>query len=179
MKKMLASLLLFGMAFASGSTTQTNAIQTGIPTQLEGCLNQSLFDGVWQVKALALKRIPKIGWGLTLEVRNGSQTTIMPIEAGISGVGTGIRLVSSDGRSLKVDSFDVASMTAKTLSPGALVVGQLKFYNPYGKVLDISKLPTRFLLEIDPKRMDAATREKGVAFGVPNPGFRIRLDCQK
>jgi hypothetical protein len=146
MKKMLTTVLLFGMAFASGSATQTGATRTGATrtgaTQLEGCLNQTLFDGVWQVKAQALKRIPKVGWGLTLEVRNGSQATIMPIEAGISGVGTGIRLVSGGGRSLSVDSFDVASMTAKTLSPGARVVGQLKFHDRYGKVLDISRSKT-------------------------------------
>jgi hypothetical protein len=173
MKKMLASLLIFGMAFASNTATSSS-----IPTQVEGCLNQTLFNGVWQIKARTLERIPKVGWAITLEVRNGSHTTIMPIEAGISGTGTGIRM-TGQARSLKVDSFDVATLTAKNLLPGATATGQLKFYNPYGKVLDISKNPTRFLLEVDPKRIDNATREKGVAFQVPNPGFVIRLDCEK
>jgi hypothetical protein len=173
MKKMLASLLIFGMAFASNTATSSS-----IPTQLEGCLNQTLFNGVWQIKARTVERIPKIGWAITLEVRNGSRTTIMPIDAGISGIGTGIRM-TGQSRSLKVDSFDVATLTAKNLSPGATVTGQLKFYNPYGTVLDISNNPTRFLLEVDPKRIDEATREKGVAFKVPHPGFVIRLDCKK
>jgi hypothetical protein len=181
MKKMLASLLIFGMAFASNTATSTaisTATSSNIPTQLEGCLNQTLFNGVWQLKARTLERIPKIGWGLTLKVRNGSHTTIMPIEAGIGGTGTGIRM-TGQARSLKVDSFDVATLTAKNLLPNAAVTGQLEFHDPYGKVIDISNNPTRFLLEVDPKRMDEATREKGVTFNVPQPGFVIRLDCKK
>jgi hypothetical protein len=56
---------------------------------LEGCLNEPLFNGVWRVRVSKLVRISKDestpGWGLTLELRNGSRVTLSATDAGVSG----------------------------------------------------------------------------------------------
>ena len=62
---------------------------------LEGCLGETLFNGVWRVKTTKLEKISKDadtpGWGLTLEVKNGSPATISPVDAGFDGTGQGIQ----------------------------------------------------------------------------------------
>jgi hypothetical protein len=50
---------------------------------------------------------------------------------------------------------------------------------PFGTPEETVKTPTKFLLEIDPKGIWDSTKAKGVAFTVPNPSFRVRLDCQR
>jgi hypothetical protein len=150
---------------------------------LEGCLGETLFNGVWRVKASKLERITKdvdtLGWGLMLEVRNGTKATIMPVDTGVDGTGVGLQLAFADANTLAVDPLDVQKVTFASLPPGGPVIGQLKFYYPTGTTEDAVKTPVKFLLEINPKLMGDSTRAKGVAFSVPNPSLRIRLDCQK
>ena len=150
---------------------------------LEGCLGESLFNGVWRIKALKLERISKdtdtAGWGLTVEVRNGSKTTISPTNAGFDGTGQGIQLAFSDATTLSVDAYDVQKLTFAMLPAGGAVMRQLKFYYPMGTPVSAIQTPVKFLLEIDPKGIGDSTRAKGVAFSVPNPSLRVSLDCQK
>ena len=150
---------------------------------LEGCLGETLFNGVWRVKTLKLERITKdtdtAGWGLTVEVRNGSKATISPTNAGFDGTGQGIQLAFSDATTLSVDAYDVQKLTFAMLPAGGAVTQQLKFYYPMGTPASAIQTPVKFLLEIDPKGIGDSTRAKGVAFSVPNPSLRVRLDCQK
>ena len=168
------------------SLTLPNATATGGATarpSLEGCLGESLFNGVWRIKALKLERISKdtdtAGWGLTVEVRNGSKTTISPTNAGFDGTGQGIQLAFSDATTLSVDAYDVQKLTFAMLPAGGAVTQQLKFYYPMGTPVSAIQTPVKFLLEIDPKGIGDSTRAKGVAFSVPNPSLRVRLDCQR
>jgi hypothetical protein len=39
--------------------------------------------------------------------------------------------------------------------------------------------PVKFLFEVNPKGIGDSTRARGVAFSVPNPSLRVRLDCAK
>ena len=150
---------------------------------LEGCLGEELFNGVWRIRASKLERITRdvdtLGWGLTLEVRNGSKTTISPVDAGFDPTGQGIQLAFADASTIPVDPLDVQKVTFAGLPPGGPVIHQLKFYYPFGTKEDAVKTPVKFLLEINPKLMGDSTRAKGVAFSVPNPSLRIKLDCQK
>jgi hypothetical protein len=150
---------------------------------LEGCLGEQLFNGVWRIKASKLERANKDtdvpGWGLTLEVRNGSKATITPVDAGVDPTGQGIQLAFDDATTIPVDPYEVQKLTFASLPPGGAVTQQLKFYYPFGTKEDAVKTPVKFLLEINPKLIGDSTRAKGVAFSVPNPSLRIRLDCQK
>jgi hypothetical protein len=150
---------------------------------LEGCLDETLFNGVWLVKTNKLERIKKDdgtpGWGLMLEVKNGSKATITPVDAGFDGAGQGIQLAFSDASTLNVDPYDVQKLTFASLPAGGLVTQQLKFYYPTGTFEENVKTPTKFLLEINLNGIGDSTKAKGVGFTVPNPSLRVRLDCQK
>lgn len=150
---------------------------------LEGCLGETLFNGVWRMKAIKLERIKKDGdtpgWGLLLEVKNGSKATITPVDAGFDGTGQGIQLAFADASTLNVDAMEVQKLTFASLPAGGSVTQQLKFYYAFGTPEETVKIPTKFLLEIDAKGIGDSTKAKGVAFSVPNPSFRVRLDCQK
>jgi hypothetical protein len=150
---------------------------------LEGCLGETLFNGVWRVKTLKLEPIKKDGdtpgWGLMLEIKNGSKATITPVDAGFDGTGQGIQLAFADASTLNVDAMEVQKLTFASLPAGGSVTQQLKFYYSLGTLEENVKRPTKFLLEINPKGIGDSTKAKGVAFSVPNPSLRVRLDCQK
>jgi hypothetical protein len=176
------SITLPGMA----ATPASNPDATGganARASLEGCVGETLFNGVWRVKVLKLEAIKKDadtpGWGLTLEVRNGTKTTLTMTDAGVDGTGQGVQLAFADASTLAVDALEVQKLTFASLPAGGAVTQQLKFYYPLGTTADAIKTPTKFLLEVDPKGIGDSTRAKRVAFTVPNPSLRVRLDCQK
>jgi hypothetical protein len=150
---------------------------------LEGCLGEQLFNGVWRIKASKLERANKDadvpGWGVMLEVRNGSKATITPVDAGFDPTGQGIQLAFDDATTIPVDPLEVQKLTFASLPPGGAVTQQLKFYYPFGTKEDAVKTPVKFLLEVNAKGIGDSTRAKGVMFTVPNPSLRIKLDCQK
>lgn len=185
----LETLQQLGIAYTvqggtlSISKAGTTAGGTNERPSLEGCLNEYLFNGVWRIKATKLERIVKDGstpgWGLTLEFRNGSKTTLISTDAGVSGTGEGIQLAFSDANTLSVDPYDVQKLTYATLPQGGVVTRQLKFYYPNDVDPNTVQTPTKFLLQVDPKGIGDSTRAKGVAFSSTNPSFRVRLDCTK
>ncbi len=150
---------------------------------LEGCLNESLFNGVWRIKASKLEQISKDGgtpgWGLMLELRNGSKTTLISTDAGVSGTGEGIQLAFADATSLSVDPYDVQKLTYASLPQGGAVIRQLKFYYPNDVDPSTVQTPTKFLLQVDPKGIGFTAKQAGVAFSSASPSFRVRLDCTK
>ena len=185
----LGVLKSFGISSSLKGTTltlsnpQSAAGGANQRVSLEGCLGESLFNGVWRVRTSKLERISKDGgtpgWGLTLELRNGSKSTLISTDAGIDGTGQGIQLAFDDATTLSVDPYDVQKLTYASLPLGGVTTHQLKFYYPSGTDLSTVKTPTKFLLEINPKGIGFTPSQQGVAFTVPNPSFRVRLDCQK
>lgn len=173
-------------ATISGNTlslTLPGAQVTGGANQresLEGCLGQDLFNGIWRVKLLSvapLERDGFFGWGLTLELRNGTTQTLQPVFTGVNGTGEGIQLVMADETILPVDPLDVQTLTFASLPQGGGVTHQLKFYYPFGTPQDAMTNPDRLLFEIKPEDFASSMQAAGVAYSTPTPSLRVRLAC--
>ena len=71
---------------------------------LEGCLNEMLFNGVYRIRVVKIEattgKSGKPQQVLTVELRNGTQDTLSPSQAGFDGVGSGILLEDDQGTQL-------------------------------------------------------------------------------
>ncbi|GBF06101.1 hypothetical protein DAERI_070099 [Deinococcus aerius] len=177
--------LTLGSAATAANQTPGGANQR---PSLEGCLGETLFNGIWRLKVTrleAIKRDPGTpleapGWGLTVELRNGARGTLSPTDTGVSGTGEGIQLALPDGRTLNVDPLDVQGLTFASLPQGGVVIRQLKFYSS-GTDPARAQKPVKFLFQINPKGFEDAIRRRagGASYTTPTPSFRVRLDCQR
>jgi hypothetical protein len=167
------------------SMTVGNAITAGGANQresLEGCLGQDFFNGIWRVKVISVEPIVNYmntaGWGVTLEVKNGTtQTLMMAVDTGISGTGEGIQLVLEDETILNVDPLDVQTLTFANLPQGGGITHQLKFFPVFGTEPNDSR-PVKFLFEMKADGVASSVQQAGVAYSTPNPSLRVQLDCQ-
>lgn len=170
-------------------TVQNGVVVVGVQggsnqkVALQGCLNEWLFNGIWRIKVSNLQSIQKDantpGWGLDIEVRNGSKTTLNLTDTGIDGTGMGIHLAFSDSTTLGVDPLDVQKLTFKNLPQSASAKHQLKFYYPIFTEAGLVEKPDTLLFDIDPARMGASVKKAGASYTTPVPSFRVQLDCQK
>jgi hypothetical protein len=163
---------------SASSSSVPNATAGGANQRasLEGCIGETLFNGVWRLTLTATKPISRYngqqpGYNLNLEWKNGTKTTTNALNTGIKT----LNLVLEDGTVLQ--SEDVQSLTNKSLPQGAGVTLDLAFYAESGTPADKLSKPAKFLIEIDPKVL--ANTGITVAYSTPNPSFRVRLDCQK
>jgi hypothetical protein len=171
----------------SGNTLSLSSQAAGGAGQrasLEGCLNEWLFNGIWRVRATKVERaeLEKFGliglasWSVTLEVRNGTNKTLEPWRAGWKGTDS-ITLVFADG---SIETMDTGpeggnyndKIHYAAIPQGATAISTLHFLS------DRTDPPTKLLIEMDPEapRKD---KEYNLAFSVPNPSLRIKLDCAK
>jgi hypothetical protein len=143
---------------------------------LEGCIGETLFNGVWRFTLNATKPISRYngqqpGYSLSLEWKNGTKTTTNALNTGVKT----LNLVLEDGTVLQ--SEDVQSLTNKSLPQAAGITLDLAFYAESGTPADKLSKPAKFLVEIDPKVL--TNTGVPVAYSTSNPSFRVRLDCQK
>jgi hypothetical protein len=162
-----------------------NAITAGGANQrvsLEGCLNQDFFNGIWRVKVLSVEPLVDdngaAGWGVTIEMKNGSTETLAPASTGIDGIGEGIQLVLADETILSVDPYDVQTLTYTSLPQGGGITHQLKFF-PSSDATANNSSPTKFLFAMKADKVGFSEQQAGVAYSTPNPGLRVRLDCSQ
>jgi hypothetical protein len=184
----LAVLKSLGIASSLKGTTLTLSNTGGNPASsataggtnqrasLEGCIGETLFNGVWRLTVNATKPISRYngqqsGYNLNLEWKNGTKATTNALNTGIKS----LNLVLEDGTVLQ--SEDVQSLTNKSLPQGAGIALDLAFYAESGTPADKLSRPAKFLVEVDPKVL--ANTGVSVAYSTPNPSFRVRLDCQK
>ncbi len=167
------------------SLTVGNAVTAGGANQresLEGCMNQDFFNGIWRVKVLSVEPITNddglAGWGVTVEMKNGSTQTLAPASTGIAGTGEGIQLVLADETILPADPYDVQTLTFASLPQGGGITHQLEFF-PAPDVAPNSSNPTKFLFEMKADEVGFSEQQAGVAYSTPNPSLRVRLDCSQ
>jgi hypothetical protein len=143
---------------------------------LEGCINETLFNGIWRLTVTSTKTISRYngqqpGYSLSLEWKNGAKVTTDALNTGIKS----LNLALEDGTVLLTD--DAQNLTNKTLPQGAGVTLNLAFYTESGTSAESLSKPSKFLVEIDPKVL--INTGVAAAYTAPNPSFRVRLDCQK
>jgi hypothetical protein len=164
--------LVFGNAQTAGGANQRES--------LEGCMGQDFFNGIWRVKVQSVEAITDdngtAGWGLTLEMKNGSTETLMPVDTGIGPNGEGFNLVLEDETILTADNLDQQKLTFASLPQGAGITHQLKFFPAFGSEPNDSK-PIKFLFEMQPEGIGFSVQQAGVAYSTPNPSLRVQLNC--
>ena len=167
------TLTLPGASSAPSSQTAGGANQR---LSLEGCIGETLFNGLWRLTVKSVKAINRyngqqLGYSLNLEWKNGAKVTADALNTGVKN----LNLVLSDGTVLQTD--DAQNLTGKKLPQGAGVTLELPFYAASGVTADKLGKPDKFLVEIDP----LVLKNTGVAaaYTTPNPSFRVRLGCQK
>jgi hypothetical protein len=166
--------LIVGNAIAAGGANQRES--------LEGCMGQDFFNGIWRVRVLSVEPLVDdngtVGWGLTIEMKNGSTQTLMNVDTGISGTGEGIQLVLEDETILMVDPYDVQTLTFASLPQGGGITHQLKFFPAFGSEPNDAK-PVKFLFEMKADGVAQSIQQAGVAYSTPKPSLRVQLNCNQ
>ncbi|PYE53923.1 hypothetical protein [Deinococcus yavapaiensis] len=154
---------------------------------LEGCLNETLFNGIWRVKVTSLEAVRAAelansdtsGWAVTLEMRNGARraTSLMNTGFGAASGASQPALVLPDGNTLAVDEDDFLKPWSKEVLQGGVMTFKLRFSFPKGTTEAQAKAlkPTKFILQVNP-RLPA---DLGLSYSVSDPSFRVRLTCRK
>lgn len=151
---------------------------------VEGCLGEFLFNGVWRLRVNKVEPArqpgsgdPGIpGWAVAVELRNGTTRTLSPSKTGIDAGGRGISLATDDGNTLSLRAgSDWVDFASKAIPQGAAGIHRMGFFYPVADAAP--RKPTKLLLEINTDELRNWTETRDLRYGVPNPSFRVRLDC--
>ena len=177
------STTLTGTTLTLGSAGQPVSGGTDQLASLQGCMNETLFNGLWRLKVLKVEAIHKDdnplapGWGVTVEIRNGWKGTLNPIDSGFAN--DDMFVVEPTGNSLAVDGYNEQPLTGHDFPQGGVFTYQLVFYYPYGTTANHVHAPQKFLMGADPKKIGSSAAAAGVHYSSPTPSFRVNLGCSK
>lgn len=142
---------------------------------LEGCVGDTLFNGLWRVTVRSVKPAQRYGgqqkgYEVTLDWKNGSAVTTDGLNTGVKG----LQLILQDGSTL--ESETVQDVLYRKLAQGAGNTFTLAFYADSAASAKLTAAD-KLLVEIDP----AVLKATGVkaAYTTPTPSLRIRLGCRK
>ena len=172
------NLTLPGSAGVTGTTANPSA--AGGSNQLaalEGCVGETLFNGVWRFKVTKFEQGEvdgKPGWIVSVEMRNGSNKPQDVYGTGFSNTNDSYSLATADGNTgVWRTSYILNDFAVKTVPQAGMFTYQFKFFaDPNATPEQLQQKPVKFILRVDAKRSSAR-------YTVSDPSFRIKLDCQK
>ncbi|UQN08692.1 hypothetical protein [Deinococcus sp. QL22] len=186
----LSALKTLGVpATLQGTTLNLGAQTAAAPgganqrVSLEGCVGDTLFNGIWRMTVKKVEAIgPDVGlgpgWGVTVELRNGTTTRTSLHDTGLESV----ELVQPDGNTLAFEVREAEErLLYKEISQAGGVTYQLRFHTPNART-PASEVPrpAKLIVQLNPKRLTAGYLIAAkVAYTTPNPSFRVGLTCQR
>jgi|SRR5579864_2607412 len=161
---------------APGGANQRSALQ--------GCANQWLFDGIWRLKVDSVTPLSDpdmagyFGWGVTVELRNGTSADYTPISTGFQN----LELAFADGSTLQVDATTQGELDAQVLEyhdfPQATgFKHKLTFWYPANTQQSAVQKPVKFVVLIDPTYRAQHADSGQPNYTTANPSFRVMLNC--
>ena len=148
-------------------------------------MNETLFNGIWRVKVLSVEAVTRDGtgsapgWGVTVELRNGTQKDISP-KVSFDLFGNGIYLYAADGTATGNVSGDGVYYTFdKAVPPGGALRGQMRFYAPATPdtwPTFYTVKPSKFILSV---LNTTLAKNEGLTYSTSTPSFRVDLTCRK
>lgn len=171
----LAALKTLGISsnLAGGTLTLGNT-QGGANqlTALEGCMGETLFNGIWRAKVSKVEAIAisgSKGYGVTLELRNGAKQALAPTDTNFKYGEGDIALALDDGTTVNMNRFDYA-WVLESIPQAAAKVYVVQF------VTDSTAKPSKLIMRIEPIAKDSRLP---IRYSVADPSFRFNLNCQK
>ena len=141
---------------------------------LEGCIGETLFNGVWRLTVNSVKPVTRYngqqkGYSLNLTWKNGTARTIDALNTGVKA----ITLALVDGNTLT--SENEQALKYKSLPQAAGTTLELPFWADSAQTAAGLGQPSKLLMEI----AAGGGATSGVTYTAPNPSFRVRLDCSR
>lgn len=172
------SLRLPGTSQTAGDANTNAAGGANQLGALEGCIGQTLFNGVWRFKVTKLEQGDvdgKPGWLMGIEMRNGVTKPLSPYSSGFSNTNDSYSWATADGNTGVWKTYYILNdLVAKDIPQGGMFTYQFKIFpDPAATEDQLKNPPTKFILRIDPKRLGFKE------YTVPDPSFRIDLTCNK
>ena len=145
---------------------------------LEGCVGETLFNGVWRFKVTKFEKgvvEGKDGWLLNVELRNGSKKPQYVYGTGLSNSNDGYTLAAPDGNTGIWQTYYILNdFATKTVPQAGLMTFQFKFWPSDSATPEqLAQTPTKFIMLIDGAKLGFKE------YTVPDPSFRVKLDCKK
>ncbi len=171
------------LTLGTGAAPSTSPGGSNQRASLEGCVGETLFNGVWRMTVRKVERIgPEVGlgpgWGVTVEVRNGTTTKTNLHDTGLEAV----ELVGADGNTFTFQERAAEEpLIYKDVTQAGGITYQLKFQTGDARI-PAANVPAaaKLVVSLNPKKMTAGyLREAKVGYTTPTPSFRVQLNCQK
>lgn len=170
------------LTLGTGAAPGTSPGGANQRTSLEGCLGETLFNGVWRLTTRKVEPIgPDVGlgpgWGVTIELRNGTKTRANLHDTGLES----IELVGADGNTFTFQERAAEeALIYKDVTQAGGITYQLKFHVENARAAATVPAATKLVISLNPRKMTAGyLREAKVAYTAPAPSFRVRLDCSR